>query len=56
VDNVALSPPYLAFHRRFELWVGIRIARRIGPVWFCRWGYLGMLLTRLKLTWDGFVA
>ena len=38
------------------VWVGIRIARRIDPVWFYRFVYLGMLLTGLKLSWDGFLA
>jgi uncharacterized membrane protein YfcA len=38
------------------VWAGIRIARRIDPVWFYRFVYLGMLLTGLKLTWDGFVG
>ncbi|MDM0077208.1 sulfite exporter TauE/SafE family protein [Variovorax sp. J2P1-59] len=38
------------------VWVGIRIARRIDPAWFYRFVYLGMLLTGLKLTWDGFIA
>ena len=38
------------------VWVGVRIARRIDPVWFYRFVYLGMLLTGLKLTWDGFIA
>jgi uncharacterized membrane protein YfcA len=38
------------------VWIGIRIARRIDPVWFYRFVYLGMLLTGLKLVWDGFFA
>jgi len=38
------------------VWVGIRIARRIDAAWFYRFVYLGMLLTGVKLTWDGFVA
>ena len=37
------------------VWVGIRIARRIDAVWFYRFVYLGMLLTGLKLSWDGFM-
>lgn len=40
----------------FGVWVGIRIARRIDPVWFYRFVYLGMLLTGLKLVWDGFLT
>ncbi|MGJ7490128.1 sulfite exporter TauE/SafE family protein [Variovorax sp. ZT4R33] len=38
------------------VWIGIRIARRIDPVWFYRFVYLGMLLAGLKLLWDGFIA
>jgi uncharacterized membrane protein YfcA len=38
------------------VWLGIRIARRIDAVWFYRFVYLGMLLTGLKLCWDGFLA
>lgn len=38
------------------VWIGVRIARRISPVWFYRMLYVGMLLTGLKLTWDGFFA
>ena len=36
--------------------VGVWIARRIDAVWFYRFVYLGMLLTGVKLCWDGFVA
>jgi uncharacterized membrane protein YfcA len=32
----------------------VRLARRISQVWFYRILYLGMLLTGLKLVWDGF--
>jgi uncharacterized membrane protein YfcA len=38
------------------VWVGIRIARRIDATWFYRFVYLGMLLTGLKLVYDGFLA
>ena len=38
------------------VWLGIRIARRIDAAWFYRFVYLGMLLTGLKLSWDGFSA
>lgn len=38
------------------VWVGVRIARRIDAVWFYRFVYAGMLLTGLKLVWDGFIA
>ncbi len=35
------------------VWVGVRLARRISPEWFYRFLYLGMLLTGVKLLWDG---
>jgi uncharacterized membrane protein YfcA len=38
------------------VWAGVRIARRISVVWFYRFVYAGMLVTGVKLTWDGFVA
>jgi uncharacterized protein len=38
------------------VWAGIKIARRIQPTLFYRLVYLGMLLTGLKLVWDGFIA
>jgi uncharacterized membrane protein YfcA len=40
----------------FGVWVGIRIARRIDATWFYRFVYLGMLLTGLKLVYDGFIG
>jgi uncharacterized membrane protein YfcA len=36
--------------------VGVRIAHRIDPVLFYRVVYTGMLLTGLKLVWDGFFS
>ncbi|MBV8621288.1 MAG: sulfite exporter TauE/SafE family protein [Curvibacter sp.] len=36
------------------VWAGVRIARRIDPMWFYRCLYLGMALTGLKLVWDGY--
>lgn len=36
--------------------VGVRLARRVSPVLFYRLVYAGMLLTGLKLVWDGFLA
>jgi uncharacterized membrane protein YfcA len=36
--------------------IGVRMARRIDPVMFYRIVYLGMLLTGLKLVYDGFFA
>jgi hypothetical protein len=38
------------------VWLGVRIARRIGATAFYRFLYLGMLLTGLKLSWDGFAG
>jgi len=35
------------------VWVGVRLARRISAQWFYRFLYLGMLLTGVKLLWDG---
>jgi uncharacterized protein len=36
--------------------LGVRMAHRISPVLFYRLIYAGMLLTGLKLVWDGFLA
>lgn len=38
------------------VWVGVWLARRIQPALFYRIVYLGMLLTGLKLVWDGWLA
>lgn len=38
------------------VWVGVHWARRISPQLFYRFLYAGMLLTGLKLVWDGFFA
>ena len=38
------------------VWVGVRIAHRIDPVLFYRVVYTGMLMTGLKLVWDGFFS
>ena len=38
------------------VWIGVRMARRISQQLFYRFLYLGMLLTGLKLVWDGFVT
>jgi hypothetical protein len=35
------------------VWTGVWLARRIRPVWFYRFLYAGMLLTGIKLLWDG---
>jgi uncharacterized protein len=37
------------------VWMGVRLARRISPVWFYRVLYAGMFLTGCKLVWDGFL-
>jgi hypothetical protein len=34
------------------VWIGVRLARRISPVWFYRVLYIGMFLTGIKLLWD----
>ncbi|MBK6593399.1 MAG: sulfite exporter TauE/SafE family protein [Burkholderiales bacterium] len=38
------------------VWIGVHWARRISQVLFYRFLYAGMLLTGLKLVWDGLVA
>ncbi|HET8746863.1 MAG TPA: sulfite exporter TauE/SafE family protein [Ramlibacter sp.] len=38
------------------VFIGVKVARRISPVLFYRFITLGMLLTGLKLVWDGFLA
>ncbi len=38
------------------VFIGVRIAHRIPPQVFYRFIYAGMLLTGLKLVWDGFFA
>lgn len=38
------------------VWVGVRVARTISPVWFYRLVDWGMFLTGAKLIWDGFLA
>ncbi len=38
------------------VWVGVHWARRISEVLFYRFLYAGMLLTGLKLVWDGLLA
>ena len=35
------------------VWLGVRLTRHIQPTWFCRLAYTGMLLTGVKLLWDG---
>ena len=38
------------------VWVGVHWARRISQELFYRFVYVGMLLTGIKLVWDGFLA
>lgn len=38
------------------VWMGVRVARRISPLWFYRLVDWGMFLTGAKLIWDGFLA
>lgn len=38
------------------VWIGVHWARRVSQVLFYRFLYAGMLLTGLKLVWDGLVA
>ena len=35
------------------VWLGVRLTRLIRPTWFYRLAYGGMLLTGVKLLWDG---
>jgi uncharacterized protein len=34
------------------VWLGLKVVRRINPVWFYRLFHIGMLLTGIKLVWD----
>lgn len=36
------------------VWLGVRVARHISPLWFYRFVFTGMALTGTKLLWDGF--
>ena len=51
--NMATSLVLLPF-APIGVWVGIRIARRIDPVWFYRFVHAGMALTGIKLVGDAF--
>ena len=53
--NMATSVALLPF-APIGVLVGVKLARRIQPVVFYRCVYAGMLLTGLKLVWDGFLA
>ncbi len=51
--NMATSLALLPF-APIGVWVGVGLAHRIKPLLFYRLVYAGMLLTGLKLVWDGF--
>lgn len=53
--NMATSLALLPF-APVGVFIGVKVARRIPPVLFYRFITLGMLLTGLKLVWDGFLA
>lgn len=53
--NMATSVALLPF-APVGVIVGVRLAHRIQPLLFYRLIYAGMLLTGIKLVWDGFVA
>ncbi len=53
--NMATSALLLPF-APVGVWLGVRLARRISPVWFYRFLSVGMFLTGCKLLWDGFFA
>jgi uncharacterized membrane protein YfcA len=35
------------------VWFGVSLLRRLPPIWFYRLVSAGLLITGLKLTWDG---
>ena len=37
------------------VWIGVRLAQTISPIWFYRFLYAGMILAGVKLLWDGLV-
>ncbi|MDB5857031.1 MAG: putative rane protein [Ramlibacter sp.] len=53
--NMATSVALLPF-APVGVVIGVKMARRMEPKLFYRLIYLGMLLTGLKLAWDGFIA
>ena len=55
VGNMATSLALLPF-APIGVWAGVRLAHHIKPALFYRLVYAGMLLTGLKLVWDGFIA
>jgi len=53
--NMATSLALLPF-APVGVFIGVKVARRIPPVLFYRFITVGMLLTGLKLVWDGFLS
>lgn len=53
--NMATSLALLPF-APIGVWAGVKLAHRIKPLLFYRLIYTGMLLTGVKLVWDGFFA
>jgi uncharacterized membrane protein YfcA len=49
-----LSALLLAPFAVIGVWLGVKLLRRLPPVWFYRLVSAGLLVTGLKLTWDGF--
>lgn len=38
------------------VWLGVHLTRRVAPTWFYRFAWAGMLLTGIKLVWEGVTA
>lgn len=55
VGNFTTSLVLLPF-APLGVWMGVKIARKISPVWFYRLVDWGMFLTGAKLIWDGFFS
>ena len=53
LENLATSVVLLPL-APLGVWAGVKIARRISPLWFYRFVLGGMFLTGCKLLWDGF--
>ena len=51
-ENLGTSLALLPF-APIGVFIGVRIAHRIDPLWFYRLVYAGMFLTGCKLVWDG---
>lgn len=54
--NAYVIPLKLSPLAPIGVWIGVLWARRISQVLFYRFLYAGMLLTGLKLVWDGLLA